>query len=114
MADPLDRLARFTARMQAELDTNAVKGDWTDLPFETSLYELRHHVWKLEKAAREGNREALAEYAADVANCALFVASSAGCLNNNEPVYRKPSLSARVKEFFGYNPDSYGHNDGGY
>jgi len=114
--DASDRLTRFIARMRAELDANAVKGDWTDLPIETALHELRHHVWKLEQAARRGDQAALAEYSADVANCAMFVANSAGCLSDNTPVYRKTSFFKRLAERI-TEGNPYGekdNDDGGY
>jgi hypothetical protein len=65
----------FVARMEAELQANAIKGDWAQWKpssFE-SLQELRHHLRKLEDAFQRREWEAVEEYSADCANVLMKI-----------------------------------------
>lgn len=73
-------ISRFVRRMNAELAANRHKPDWRGLSLKDSLGELKHHQKKLIKATKSGDAKLIKEYAADVANCAMFVAWSAGGL----------------------------------
>lgn len=71
---------RFGQRMRAELAANRHKPDWRYMTLWEARAELKHHQKKLDKAVLAGDAPAIKEYAADVANCAMFVAWAAGVL----------------------------------
>jgi hypothetical protein len=75
-----DRLARFVAAMDAELDANADKGDWRTTSPLDGLAEIAKHLAKLTRAVAAGDRGAILEHAADVANTAFILADVAGAL----------------------------------
>lgn len=67
--------APFVARMEAELQANAHKGDWRQWK-PTALQvlsELQHHEAKLMHALAIGDCEHVREYAADIANIAMKI-----------------------------------------
>ncbi len=72
----------FIARMQAELEANAHKGDWPAWHPTPALArsELEHHVRKLLAALERGDREKVTEHAADVANYVMKIAEVYGTL----------------------------------
>lgn len=77
-----DKEIRIMAQaMTNELKTNAHKGDWSELDGGEGIHELIYHAVKLALAARGGHRAAVLEYAADVANHAMFVADACGSLD---------------------------------
>ena len=76
-----DKVDEYAKAMQHELEANAHKGDWlldTDtgqpLDDETLVWELIYHLFKLIAAILKGNKQAILHYAADVGNCAWFIA----------------------------------------
>ena len=103
----------FGAAMMQELQNNSHKGDWADMPLGQGVHELFYHVAKLGLAAKEigDHSEAVLEYAADVGNCAMFVADNYGALDtrnitvghaesNHAPWRLKlPRTKARVRAF---------------
>lgn len=79
-----DIARRFFQRMNAELEANNHKPDWRGMSQREALSELRHHHKKLAKAVKAGDQAAIKEYAADVANCSMFVAWSSGLLQEED------------------------------
>lgn len=77
-------LCRFTRRMNAELEANRHKPDWRRMGLKEANKELARHQNKLAAAVKAGDVAAINEYAADVANCAMFVAWAAGALNEHD------------------------------
>jgi acyl-CoA reductase-like NAD-dependent aldehyde dehydrogenase len=71
---------RFVQRMRAELAANRHKADWRYMTLWEARAELKQHQKKLDKAVLTEDAAAIKEYAADVANCAMFVAWAAGLL----------------------------------
>ena len=71
---------RFVQRMRAELEANRHKPDWRYMTLWEARAELKHHQKKLDAAVLAEDAPAIKEYAADVANCAMFVAWAAGVL----------------------------------
>lgn len=88
MSDERYRLtALMEAQMRHELAANAHKGDgWAEKPLREHEHEVVYHALKLLLAARYADageasaRDAVREYAADVANCAAMLADSLGAL----------------------------------
>lgn len=72
----------FAAMMDAEMRANEPrKGtDWRELDVHTAFDELVKHADKLLKAVAADDAARVAEHAADVGNCAMFVALAAGAL----------------------------------
>lgn len=70
----------FTLAMQHELDVNAFKGSWKDHDLDSLMVDLVYHVAKLQVAVREKYQRGVMELAADVGNCAMFVADVVGAL----------------------------------
>lgn len=77
----VEQVVKYGQALLHELEANAHKGDWltdseTDKPLsdEHMLWELLYHASKLGAAMVKGNREAILHYAADVGNCAWFIA----------------------------------------
>jgi hypothetical protein len=69
--------------MRAEARANAHKGHWSDndaTPTE-HVKEAMYHLAKLQIAIEHNNPEAVLEYAADVANHAMFAADVMGALD---------------------------------
>lgn len=89
-------LARFVARMRSELKTNYWKGDWrTEVDGdEEASFEVLYHAAKLDWALRTNNVEAIREFAADTANCAL-IASDMQDVWREDPEPENDPLEAR-------------------
>lgn len=70
----------FSVRMEEELIANAHKGDWNfwTPTKEEWLWEMNHHIAKLQKAIQEGDRQLICEFSADVANLAEKAFTSFG------------------------------------
>lgn len=78
---PMEEIERrFVQRMRAEMAANRHKPDWRYMTLWEARAELKHHQKKLDKAVLAEDAPAIKEYAADVANCAMFVAWAAGAL----------------------------------
>lgn len=78
-----DVLSPFLALMERELHANSGKGDrpgWLSMSRATAMLEIYYHVSKLQKAVKDGNVEAIREYAADVANMAMMAVDVCGAL----------------------------------
>lgn len=99
-------LKLFTRAMQRELDANAHKGDWTVwLPTRRRhFYELDYHAAKLKAAVCDGDPVRVREYAADLANHAMFLcqaegglALSAATARDTEPSFVKPRRSVYLR-----------------
>lgn len=75
------KLGLFAEAMQRELDANEHKGGWGDVDQRVLVNDVAYHVLKLMRALRTGPATRVLEHAADVANCAMIVADSAGVLN---------------------------------
>ena len=77
----------FSVRMKEEIDANAHKGDWNmwSPTKEEWLWEMNHHIAKLQKAIQEGDRQLICEFSADVGNLAekafTFYGDPLVCLN---------------------------------
>ncbi|KRS17499.1 hypothetical protein [Roseovarius indicus] len=72
-----DVLIPFVSMMEAELHANSGKGDrpgWLAMDVKTALLEIYYHLAKLQKAAKNGDAEGVAEYSADVANMSMMLA----------------------------------------
>jgi hypothetical protein len=69
--------------MRRELAANEHKGDrdhWRKRPPKEYLAEINWHMIKLAVAMRLGDRQSVAEYSADIANCAMMAADTYGLL----------------------------------
>lgn len=78
-----DTLLPFLALMRKELHANSHKGErdgWLGMTLLTAMNELTHHHNKLGGAVEAVDGPQIAEYAADVANCAMMLADIAGVL----------------------------------
>lgn len=78
-----DTLLPFLALMRKELHANSHKGDrdgWLGMTSGAALSEIDHHRKKLVCAVACSNADAIKEYAADVANCAMMLADVCGVL----------------------------------
>jgi hypothetical protein len=84
---------KFAKRMAQELAMNAYKGDWTKGDVYEQVDEIMYHVAKLVFALEADHKQAIGEYAADVANHALIVADRMGVLD--EPA-SKPTFIVDV------------------
>lgn len=92
--------ARFREAMLHEIRANEYKGDWLTSSERTLRRELDYHVAKLRAAVRAGDTPRITEFAADVANHAMFVADKQNALwtgaiarRQSEPSYVFPSKS---------------------
>lgn len=76
-------IAQFSLAMSNEALANAHKGHWKDNDADVAHHvkELLYHAAKLMTAAEVGDKAAVLEYAADVANHAMFAADIAGALD---------------------------------
>lgn len=82
-----DTLMPFLALMRKELHANSHKGDregWLGMPLLTAMNELTHHHDKLGGAVEAVDAPQIAEYAADVANCAMMLADVCGLLTKDQ------------------------------
>lgn len=77
-----EELGLFVKLMQRELNRNAAKGEWRGSPSD-ALHEISHHYVKLAESLRT-NGGNVGELAADVANCAMFLAVAANALEESE------------------------------
>lgn len=78
-----DTLLPFLAMMRKELHANSHKGDregWLGMTLLTAMNELTHHHNKLGEAVEAVDAPQIAEYASDVANCAMMLADVCGVL----------------------------------
>lgn len=78
-----DVLAPFVALMEAELHTNAGKGDrsgWLSMTPAVGMLEIYYHTSKLQKAVKDGDIDRIREHAADVANMSMMVLDICGGL----------------------------------
>ena len=77
----------FTLQMQRELAANAYKGVWTKWhPSAVEIMEeIEHHAKKLNDAIKAGNKQAVTEHAADLANICSKAAEDHGDLRGGEP-----------------------------
>jgi len=77
--------AAFARMMDAEMDANeARKGEsWRVLSSDDLYFELNKHADKLRLAMLAGDADKIAEHAADVGNCARFIAERAGVLSKH-------------------------------
>jgi hypothetical protein len=67
--------------MRHELEQNSHKGNFHDITPEEAIHETFYHSVKLALAMQDGGHpEAVLEYAADVANSAMFCALTQGAL----------------------------------
>lgn len=85
-----DTLLPFLALMRKELHANSHKGDrdgWLKMDVGRATHEIYHHYEKLENAAGSRDFPQIAEYCADLANCAMMLADVCGLLGqpNNKP-----------------------------
>lgn len=85
----------FRARMDHELEKNAHKGEWLEHGLEGQLESLLYHVCKLIIAAKLASTNAVAEYAADVGNEAMFVSDLFGMLDDIPDDSARPTLLMR-------------------
>lgn len=76
-------ITKFSKAMSNEAQANAHKGHWKDNDADVAHHvkELLYHAAKLMTAAEVGDKSAVLEYAADVANHAMFAADIAGALD---------------------------------
>ena len=76
-------IIKFAKAMANEAQANAHKGHWKDNDADVAHHvkELLYHAAKLMTAAEVGDKPAVLEYAADVANHAMFAADIAGALD---------------------------------
>ena len=82
-----DTLLPFMAMMRKELHANSHKGDregWLKMDVGRATHEIYHHYEKLENAAGARDYPQIAEYCADIANCAMMVVDVCGLLKNNQ------------------------------
>ena len=89
-----DVLRPFVVQMERELHANAGKGDrpgWLKMSPEVALLEIYYHLFKLQKAVKDGNGPGIQEYAADVANMSMMLLDICGGLALIE--YAAPSAS---------------------
>lgn len=65
----------FLRAMQAELDANQHKGDWSAVRFDlvSAKSLLKEHVHKLDQALLFGDAAKIREHAADVANIVMKI-----------------------------------------
>ena len=66
----MGKMSLFKKAMGKELENNKHKGDfqeWCPHPLEW-LWEINHHLHKLQKAIQDGNKDKICEYSADVGN----------------------------------------------
>jgi|GEM_PF-3836035 len=76
-----DVLQPFVHIMADELLANAGKGDrpgWLSCSADALMLEVYYHAAKLQKAVKDGNRDGIREYSADVANLAMMVLDVCG------------------------------------
>lgn len=70
-------MKEFIERMKIELENNSHKGNWIDYAVKENrkdiIYEISHHLNKLNKAVYEKDEELIKEYSADIANIAMFM-----------------------------------------
>lgn len=107
-----DLLTRFVKRMAGELRVNAWKGNWREEigGERDASFEVIYHAAKLDWALTTGNREAVREFAADVANCAMIASDMIGVWDDPEPGSADdvdPTTATELRE------DRYGNVSGG-
>ena len=76
-------LRPFFRLMERELHANAGKGDrpgWLAMSPAAAMLEIYYHAAKLQKAVKNGEGDAISEYAADVANMAMMMVDICGGL----------------------------------
>lgn len=82
MADRTTLTKRLAPMCENELARNQWKGDAWDQAHPVDLSaDVLYHAAKLDRAVRENDREAIAELAADTANCAAIVADRMDALD---------------------------------
>lgn len=93
-----EQVELFARAMERELRANEAKGGWHDVDPRVLISDTGYHLLKLIRAVRRGSPTRILEHAADVANCAMFVADVAGCLTaetvaarDTEPDYMEGS-----------------------
>ena len=99
-----EEVTRFSHAMLRELDANDYKGGWPGRGARTHLRDLDYHVAKLRAAVGAEEIVRVLEYAADVANHAMFLADEAGALDPSvvehrrvEPHYVRPGARVRLR-----------------
>lgn len=78
-----DAVTHMAAGMKREMRENAFKGNWLDKDLEELYAEVLYHAYKLGLAIAHGHAHGALEYAADTANCAMFVADKMGVLGQH-------------------------------
>lgn len=74
---------RMAVQMRRELLSNAHKGtEWREADPADLDCDVLYHVLKLSLAVKAKDKDAVREYAADVANCAAILADHFGVLEN--------------------------------
>jgi hypothetical protein len=76
-----DVLLPFVSLMRRELHANSGKGDrpgWLSMTRDRAVLEVYYHLAKLQKAVKQNDLAAIAEYSADVANMSLMVLDICG------------------------------------
>lgn len=98
MSDRANLIDRLAPMCRNELDRNAWKGDeWNTLEPHQLGWEVLYHAAKLHRALTAGDREAIAELTADVANCAAIAADRVDALSidhlpaTDGPVTERPA-----------------------
>ena len=65
--------------MQIELNANAHKGDWEEFVNSPEIHrELSHHIFKLQKAEQNNNKDDIREHIADCANILMMLGNAYG------------------------------------
>jgi hypothetical protein len=111
------QLTIYAKSLAHELRANAFKGSWQrgrDGKHRTDkdlLSDLVYHVIKLGMACAKPDAALVAEYAADVGNCAMFLAEKHGALSEDlwRPVSESRAAAAEIRQ----DPDAQGDSDDG-
>ncbi len=93
-------LKPFVLMMEKELRANAGKGDrpgWLAMSADTCLLEIYYHISKLQKAVKDGNGDAICEYAADVANMSMMLVDICGGLALAADGASQPAIGEKVR-----------------
>lgn len=78
-----DAVTHMAAGMRREMRENAFKGNWLEKDLGELYAEVLYHAYKLGLAIAHGHAHGALEYAADTANCAMFVADKMGVLGQH-------------------------------
>jgi hypothetical protein len=90
--------------MDAELQANDYKGDWSKQSDDESLLQIIYHAAKLIVAIDEDHTDAIREFTADVANESLILADNVGVIDL--PPHEEPNWIDTVLGIEKYDADT--------